>query len=110
MREAVKSRTGTTPPLDPATLRSRKRFARRQWARRWLAWRRVVVLLLLITLLVGTVWLVYFSDVLAVKEVEVHGTRTLASEEVREVASGPGSRHWRWCATPTSPARGRTAS
>ncbi|HET7194301.1 MAG TPA: FtsQ-type POTRA domain-containing protein [Nocardioides sp.] len=81
--------TGTTPAVDPATLRSRKRFARRQWARRWLAWRRVVALLLLIALMVGTVWLFYFSDVLAVKEVEVHGTRTLAGEEVREVASVP---------------------
>jgi cell division protein FtsQ len=92
MREAVRTRTdttGPTPPVDPATLRSRKRFARRQWARRWLAWRRVVALLLLIALMGGAVWLFYFSDVLAVKEVEVHGTRTLASEEVREVASVP---------------------
>ncbi len=56
-----------------ATIRSRKRFARRQWARRWLAWRRVVALLLLIALMVGAVWLFYFSDVLAVKDVEVHG-------------------------------------
>ena len=92
MREAVKSRadtTGTTPAVDPATLRSRKRFARRQWARRWLAWRRVVALLLLIVLMVGGVWLFYFSDVLAVKDVEVHGTRTLTSEDVREVAAVP---------------------
>ena len=92
MREAVKSRTdttGTTPAVDPATLRSRKRFARRQLARRWLAWRRVVALLLLIVLMVGAVWLFYFSDVLAVKKVEVHGTRTLTSEEVRQVASVP---------------------
>lgn len=74
---------------DVATIRSRKRFARRQWARRWLAWRRVVALLLLIGLVVGTVWLFYFSDALAVKDVEVHGTRTLASEEVREVAGVP---------------------
>ena len=95
MREAVTSRTettgttGTTPPLDPATLRSRKRFARRQWARRWLAWRRVVALLVLIALMVGAIWLFFFSDVLAVQEVEVHGTRTLSGEEVRQVASVP---------------------
>lgn len=92
MREAVRSRTdttGTTPAVDTATLRSRKRFARRQWARRWLAWRRVIALLLLIAISIGAVWLFYFSDVLAVKEVEVHGTRTLAGDEVREVASVP---------------------
>jgi cell division protein FtsQ len=74
---------------DVATIRSRKRFARRQWARRWLAWRRVVALLLLIALMAGTVWLFYFSDALAVKDVEVHGTRILASDEVREVAAVP---------------------
>jgi cell division protein FtsQ len=74
---------------DAVTTRSRKRFARRQWARRWLAWRQVVALLLLIALMVGGVWLIYFSDALAVKDVEVHGTQTLASEEVREVAAVP---------------------
>jgi cell division protein FtsQ len=92
MRDAVKSRadtTGTAPAADPATIRSRKRFARRQWARRWLAWRRVVALLLLMALMVGAVWLFYFSDVLAVEDVEVQGTRTLSSEEVREVAAVP---------------------
>ena len=74
---------------DAATIRSRKRFARRQWARRWLAWRRVAALLLVMGLVVAGFWLVYFSDVLAVKEVEVQGTRTLGSEQVREVAAVP---------------------
>ena len=76
-------------PTDAATIRSRKRFARRQWARRWLAWRRVVALLVVMGLGVGGVWLVYFSDVLAVEKVEVEGTRTLGSEQVREVAAVP---------------------
>jgi cell division protein FtsQ len=74
---------------DAATIRTRKRFARRQWARRWLAWRRVVALLLFMSLVVGAVWLVYFSDVLTVKRVDVEGTRTLGAEEVREVAAVP---------------------
>lgn len=87
MRDVMESKN--TVPEGAATIRSRKRFARRQWARRWLAWRRVVALLVLIGLMVGAVWLFYFSDVLAVKDVEVHGTRTLASEEVREVAGVP---------------------
>lgn len=93
MREVMSGRHDTTGPTtaghDEATIRSRKRFARRQWARRWLAWRRVVALLLLIALMVGTVWLFYFSDVLAVEEVEVQGTRTLSAEQVREVAAVP---------------------
>ena len=76
-------------PADAATIRSRRRFARRQWARRWLAWRRVVALLLLMGLVVGGVWLVYFSDLLAVEKVEVRGTRTLGSEQVREIAAVP---------------------
>jgi len=88
MRDAVKSKN-TVPDEGAATIRSRKRFARRQWARRWLAWRRVVALLLLMALMVGAVWLFYFSDVLAVKDVEVQGTRTLSSEEAREVAAVP---------------------
>jgi cell division protein FtsQ len=75
--------------IDAVTMRSRKRFARRQWTRRWLAWRRVVALLVLIALMVGAVWLFYFSDELAVKDVEVQGTRTLAAAEVREVAAVP---------------------
>ncbi len=49
----------------------------------------MVALLLLIALVVGAVWLFYFSTALAVKDVEVHGTRTLASEEIREVAAVP---------------------
>lgn len=74
---------------DPGAIRSRKRFARRQWARRWLAWRRVVALLALMGLAVGAVWLVWFSDVLAVQQVEVEGTRNLTGEEIREVAGVP---------------------
>jgi cell division protein FtsQ len=81
--------TDTVDRVDAATVRSRKRFARRQWARRWLVWRRVVALLLLMALAGGMVWLFYFSDVLAVKDVEVKGTRTIAAEEVREVAAVP---------------------
>ena len=92
MREVMSSgpdTTGPAPVVDESTIRSRKRFARRQWARRWLAWRRVVALLLLIAALVAAVWLVYFSDVLAVKEVEVQGTSTLTAGQVREVAAVP---------------------
>jgi cell division protein FtsQ len=61
------------PDADPAVLRSRRRFARRQWARRWLAWKPVVAVLLLVALFVGGIWLVFFSSYLAVQGVQVTG-------------------------------------
>lgn len=81
--------TGPPSPVDEATARSRKRFARRQWSRRWLAWRRVVLLVLAIALVAGSVWLVFFSSVLEVKGVQVRGTSTLSAEEVRAAARVP---------------------
>ena len=69
-------RTGTDP-TERRALRSRKRFTRRQWRRRWLAWRYVVVGVLLVALLAGGGWLVYFSDVLVVKRVDVEGQHLL---------------------------------
>lgn len=88
MRSATRT-TGSMPAVDPTTVRSRKRFARRQWARRWLTWRPVVALLLVIALLAGGIWLVFFSSVLAVESVDVEGTRTLDEAEVRAVATVP---------------------
>lgn len=88
MRSATRA-TGSMPAVDPTTVRSRKRFARRQWARRWLTWRPVVALLLVIALVAGGIWLVFFSSVLAVESVDVEGTRTLDEAEVRAVAAVP---------------------
>lgn len=88
MRSATRT-TGSMPAVDPTTVRSRKRFARRQWARRWLTWRPVVALLLVIALVAGGIWLVFFSSVLAVASVDVEGTRTLDEAEVRAVAAVP---------------------
>ena len=50
---------------DPAT-RSRRRFARRQWLRRWLVWRYVIGSVLLVVLSVVGVWLVFVSSTLTV--------------------------------------------
>lgn len=88
MRSATRT-TGSMPAVDPTTVRSRKRFARRQWARRWLTWRPVVALLLVIALVAGGIWLVLFSSVLAVESVDVEGTRTLDEAQVRAVAAVP---------------------
>jgi cell division protein FtsQ len=69
--------------------RTRRRFARRQWARRWMSLRYVVALVLLVAGLAATVWLVFFSAALSVKNVEVSGTELLAAEQVRRVAAVP---------------------
>ncbi|KRF17482.1 cell division protein FtsQ [Nocardioides sp. Soil797] len=68
---------------------SRRRFVRRQWARRWLKVRVVVIgVVLLIAAVVG-IWLVYFSSVLSVKGVDVEGTSLLTEQRVVEAADVP---------------------
>lgn len=76
-------------PSDRAARRTRQRFARRQWARRWGGLRPLLLVLLLVALVAGGVWLVWFSSVLAVKDVTVHGTSLLAEREVRRAAAVP---------------------
>ncbi len=68
---------------------ARKRFVRRQWARRWLAWRRVVVALALLAVVAGSLWLVFASSVLAVSGVRVEGTKALDPGAVRRAAAVP---------------------
>jgi len=76
--------------VDTDTIdRTRKRFVRRQWTRRWLRWRAVLVLALLVALVAASIWLVFFSTVLAVKGVEVRGTEVLTTQQVREAAAVP---------------------
>jgi len=78
-----------TEEPDDVTEASRRRFARRQRAARWLAWRRVLALGIVLALVIGTVWLFFFSSTLAVKGVEVHGTRVLSDSEVVAAAGVP---------------------
>ena len=78
-----------TQERDDVTEASRKRFARRQWARRWLAWRRMVVLGAVLALVIGTVWLFFFSTTLSVEGVDVEGTRVLSDEQVVAAAAVP---------------------
>jgi cell division protein FtsQ len=81
--------SGAAPPAEREALQSRRRFARRQWARRWLAWKYVVAVLLLVALLATGVWVVYFSSVLAVQGVEVTGATTAGAAQIRSVARVP---------------------
>ena len=79
----------TEERADDVTEASRKRFTRRQWARRWLAWRRVLAAAVVLVVVVGTVWLFFFSTALAVQGVEVQGTRVLEDEQVVAAAAVP---------------------
>ena len=74
---------------ERAALRSRKRFSRRQWRRRWLAWRSIVAAALVVALVAGGVWLVYFSTVLTVKKVDVHGQHLLSRQQILARARVP---------------------
>lgn len=69
--------------------RTRRRFARRQWARRWLTWRYVLAAVLLVATVATGVWLVLFSSVLAVKSVTVTGADVLSEREVKRAAAVP---------------------
>ncbi|MER7555458.1 FtsQ-type POTRA domain-containing protein [Nocardioides sp. NPDC126508] len=88
--EAESEAESERPAVDAATLKSRKAFARRQWRRRWLAWRYLIVGTLVIALLLGGIWAVYFSTWLQVKGTSVHGTMKMTSaKEVVEFAAVP---------------------
>lgn len=89
------SDTSTGPRADATgrgDLRTRRRFARRQWARRWGAWRWGLAAALAVALVVGGIWLVLFSSVLAVERVTVTGTSYLSAQQVEDAARVPAGR------------------
>ncbi len=69
--------------------RTRRRFVRRRWARRWLTWRYVVAVLVLLALVGGGVYAVYFSSALSVQGVDVAGAETVAVDDVLAAADVP---------------------
>jgi cell division protein FtsQ len=77
---------------DPAD-RSRRRFARRQWLRRWLVWRYVIGSVLLVLLSVVGTWLVFFSSTLTVKHVDVEGASLLSRQQILTAADVPMGAH-----------------
>ncbi|WP_370248664.1 cell division protein FtsQ/DivIB [Nocardioides sp.] len=88
------ARTATRPPRREDTEqarieRTRRRFARRQWARRWLTWRRVLVAAGVAAAVGAAVWAVFFSSFLAVQGVEVLGARDLDPAAVESAARVP---------------------
>ncbi len=77
---------------DPAT-RSRRRFARRQWLRRWLVWRYVIASVLLVALVAGTIWLVFVGSALTVQQVKVTGESQLSEQQILAAAQVPTGAH-----------------
>lgn len=69
--------------------RTRRKFTRRQWARRWLTWKWVVGLVAVLALLGLGIWLLWFSTVLTAKNVTVTGTGYLSADEIRDAAAIP---------------------
>lgn len=69
--------------------RNRRRFARRQWARRWLTWRYVAGVLAFVLLIGLGVYAVYFSPWLQVEGVEIVGEGQLAEDDILETANVP---------------------
>lgn len=74
---------------ERAARRTRRRFLRRQWARRWLRWRHVLAALTVVGLVGTSIWLVFFSTTLQVTKVEVVGNDLLSDAQVRSVADVP---------------------
>jgi len=88
-------RLGSRPAADPATAaataaeRSRRAFARRQRARRWLAWRPLALVAAVLLGVGGLLWLVLASPVLDLEEVRVEGAGQLTADEVLAAAAVP---------------------
>ncbi len=91
MRGSTTTKTASKVSADATrtTTTSRRRFARRQWARRWLTWRYLLVALVLVLATSGSVYAVYFSSWLTVESVEVTGTQELTRQQVLRAAGVP---------------------
>lgn len=75
--------------FEREAVRTRRRFERRRWARRRHAWRWLLAALLAVGLCGAAIWLVLFSDHLAVDGVAVDGVESVREGEVRTAADVP---------------------
>lgn len=66
--------------------RARKAFARRQRARRWLGWRRILAMTAAVSLIGVGIYGLYFSSWLRAEGVEVVGERLLTTDQVLAAA------------------------
>lgn len=70
--------------------RNRRRFQRRQWARRWLTWRYLAAAAAGALLVGFAVYAVWFSAWLEVEDVEVVGESQLSQQRILRAAEVPG--------------------
>jgi cell division protein FtsQ len=87
------SATKAPPPSagpDEETVRiAHKDFRKRRNAGRWRLVRRLVLALLLVGLVAGSVWVVFFSSYVTAREVDVVGTRTIPDAKIEGAANVP---------------------
>ncbi len=76
-----------TTPSSSSSARSRKRFARRQWRRRWLAWRAVLAVVVVLAVLGTGVYGVWFSSWLDVEQIDVSGAQNIDADDIRDRAA-----------------------
>ncbi len=80
----------TSAGPDEETVRiARADFRKRRVAGRWRRFRQLLVALLLVALVAGSVWLVFFSTYVTARSVAVTGTQTLGDAQVKRVARVP---------------------
>jgi len=86
-------RTSTEAPLpsagpDEETVRiARKDFRKRRNAGRWRLVRRLALALLVVGLVAGSVWVVFFSSYVTAREVDVVGSRTIPGARIERAAN-----------------------
>jgi len=68
---------------------SQERFERSRRAARWRRIRHILFGLLIVALIGSLVWLVWFSDVLNVRRVEIDGLKTMSEADIRTQAAVP---------------------
>jgi cell division protein FtsQ len=72
--------------VDTVLASARKRFQRRQWARRWLVARWPLLAVVLGLVVAGTAWLIFASSVFDLRRIDVEGARIVSQEEIERAA------------------------
>lgn len=82
----------TATEQEPTVTVAGRDLTRRRWARRLRRLRPFLYAALVLALVLGGVWLVFFSSVVTVREVAVSGNQTVSAVRVRAVAEVPVGR------------------
>jgi len=92
-KKAKGSDSAAPPPSsgpDEETVRiARKDFRKRRNAGKWRVVRRIALALLMVGLLAGSAWVVFYSSYVTAREVDVVGTRTIPDAKIESAAGVP---------------------